>query len=129
MSSIGGGQNAGGRLASTGACAPYDGPPLAAGVSLHAYTERDILTPGGHLGGNQADDTLTRDRMRPVNWPLPASAQLAVDAAQAECSISEFRSGHPNRWSAHFPAGPEDAPKRPACLDRPRIRTLRSCGS
>lgn len=46
MSSIGGGQNAGGRLASTGACAPYDGPPLTVGGELNKLAVNTEL--GGH---------------------------------------------------------------------------------
>src|SRR5215475_8560667 len=56
-------------------------------------------------------------------------AALRRREAIANGSISGRQFGYSKPWSAHFPVGPEDGQKCPACLDWQRIQTLRSCVS
>src|SRR6185437_8370017 len=58
----------------------------------------------------------------------PSSRMLTIvsETCRYPCrSLSDQQ----NPSSVHVPAGQEDAQKHPACLDRPRVRTLQNCGS
>jgi hypothetical protein len=117
----------------------YGGTGTEAATAVKAQAAGRSISPLSRKHGRRRLTLLARrsrifarcrgSRDRAWSDAVEGGAFVAPRRRPSVTPILERQSGYPNPRSAHFPVGPEDAQKRPACLDRPRIRNLQSCVS